>query len=223
MANEYEKRDLKSFIVKDKDKVKLWLTEKNEENLNNIILQYHYFVKSIVGKLIKNYNNKNLFDDFLQDAQIPLIKTYWDYDVNKGADFTTILKIRIEGYIQQMYNDNYRVIATPKHAFKEKKIKSMSILNNDYLDINDKSLNHHSYLYEINDDSTNDINRIMKKILPERKYFILSEHYGFNMKTKKSLKQLSETLKCSVYFIKQEIEEAKQLIAENKNKFMEEF
>ena len=34
MANEYEKRDLKSFIVKDKDKVKLWLTEKNEENLH---------------------------------------------------------------------------------------------------------------------------------------------------------------------------------------------
>lgn len=214
MANEYEHKN-----GVNKEKVKEWLENKNDENLNNIILQYHYFVKGIVGKLMKQYNRPELFDDFMQDAQIPLIKTYWDYDFNKKADFTTILKIRIEGYIQQMYNDNYRTIAVPKHAFKEKKIKSISILMNDYINIEEENIKN-DLSYEIDYDETNEVQKILKTFLSDKQFFIISNVYGFNMKKKKSATEISKYLNCSRQQIEKEIKKIKQLIAENKTKFI---
>jgi len=221
MANEYEVFKHKNGV--NKEKVKAWLENKNDENLNNIILQYHYFVKGIVGKLIKQYNCPELFDDFMQDAQIPLIKTYWDYDFNKKADFTTILKIRIEGYIQQMYNDNYRTIAVPKHAFKEKKIKSMSILMNDYIDIDEFSKEENiknDLSYEIDYDETNEIQKILKTFLSDKQFFIISNAYGFNMKKKKSATKIGKYFNCTRQPIEKEIKKIEQLIAENKSKFI---
>lgn len=217
MANEYEMFKHKNVV--NKEKVKEWLENKNNENLNNIILQYHYFVKWIVGKLIKKYNCPELFDDFMQDAQIPLIKTYWDYDFDKKADFTTILKIRIEGYIQQMYNNNYRTIAVPKHAFKEKKIKSISILMNDYIDIEEENIKN-DLSYEIDYDKTNEIQKILKTFLSDKQFFIISNAYGFNMKKKKSATEIGKYLNCSRQQIEKEIKKIKQLIAENKSKFI---
>lgn len=212
-----------------KEEVLKWIEDKSEENLEKIILQYHFFIKGIVGRLCKQYGDMNLYKDFIQEAQIPLIKTYWDFDTTKEADFTTILKIRIEGYIQQMYNDNYRTVATPKHAFKEKKITSMSILMNDYIDINeyeeaisdsDIGIKTDDLSYEVEYDDTNEIQQILKTFLSDKQFFIISHSYGFNMKKKKSSTEISKYFNCTRQPIEREIKKIEQLIAENKNKFM---
>lgn len=219
MANEIEV--LANELKFTKEEVKEMIKNKSEENLEKVIINYHFYLKNVVSKICRKYNNLNLYDDFMQEAEIPLIKTYWDYDESKHADFTTILKIRIEGYIQQMYNDNYRTVAVPKHAFKDKKIQSMSILMNDFIDIDTYAENGNTLdiSYDICVDNTNEIHKIFKTFLSDKQFFILYHCKGFDMQKPKTTTEVGQYFNCTRQPIERELKKIEQLIAENKNKF----
>ena len=119
----------------------------------------------------------------------------------------------------------------PSHdtAFKEKKITSMSILMNDYINIDNynDSMNEKdigvltdNLSYEVDYDETNEIQQILKTFLSEKQFFIISHSYGFNMKKKKSATEISKYFNCNRQTIEKEIKAIEQLIADNKIKFI---
>ena len=202
-----------------KEQISEWLSDKNEDNLKKIVSQYDKFLKSVVYKICSNYNCQSNYNDFMQEAYIPLIKTYWDYDKDKGADFTTILKIRIEGYIQQMYNSNYKLISTPKNVFKEKKIDNISILLNDYYDIDNPDIQNSMY-YKYDDEcKSSNIRNILKEILTPKDFYIISKNCGFFGQKKQSATKIAEHFGVSRKTMEKNINQIKSIIAQNKNKF----
>lgn len=201
-----------------KEQISEWLSDKTHDNMMKIITQYHYFVKGKVGKLCRLYNCINNYEDFMQDAQIPLIKTYWDYDKSKGADFTTILSIRIEGYIQQMFNDNYKLIATTKHLHKNKSITNMSILMNDYYNIYDDFVMNKAEDYK-DKHSVVSIRQSLKKILTPRQYLIIALSWGFGGRVKQSKESVAKILSSNRKAITKELEVINNKIMMNKNLF----
>ena len=201
-----------------KEQISDWLSDKNENNLKKIMTQYEPFVKSVVSKICRNYGCYGNYEDFLQEAYIPLLKTYWDYDQSRGADFTTILKIRIEGYIQQMYNQNYRLVSVPKHAFKEKSVDNVSILLNDYYDISSPEVQNLYYKYDI-ECKADTIRDILKSILSPRQFLIISKHSGFFGQQKQSATKIAEYFGLSRKTMERDIIKIKDIIAQNKNKF----
>lgn len=201
-----------------KEQISDWLSDKNEDNLKKIISQYENFVKGVVSKICRNYGCYDNYEDFLQEAYMPLLKTYWDYDKSRGADFTTILKIRIEGYIQQMYNQHYRLVSIPKHAFKEKSVDSVSILLNDYYDISSPEVQNLYYKHDT-ECKADDIRDILKSILSPRQFLIISKHSGFFEQRKQSATKIAEYFGLSRKTMEKNIIEIKHIIAQNKNKF----
>ena len=201
-----------------KEQISEWLSDKNEDNMMNIIKQYDRFVKSIVSKICRTYNCYENYNDFIQEAHIPLIKTYWDYDKDKGADFTTILKIRIEGYIQQMYNENYRLVAVPKSAFIKKSVDNISILYNEYYDINSPSIRSIPTKYK-DECVSNTIRKKLKLILTPKQYYIIANNNGFDNKIKLSATKIGEHLGLCRKTVEAEIFKIKNIIAQNKNIF----
>ena len=201
-----------------KEQISEWLSDKNEDNMKNIIKQYDRFVKATVSRICRNYNCYNNYNDFLQEAYIPLLKTYWDYDKSKGADFTTILRIRIEGYIQQMYNENYRLVAVPKSAFIKKSVNNLSFLFNEYYDIQSPTVKNIAVNYD-NECISSTIREKLKTILSPRQYYIISKNNGFDNQIKMSATKIGEVLGSSRKTIEAEIVKIKEIIAQNKNIF----
>lgn len=201
-----------------KEQISDWLSDKNDDNLKKIITQYEPFVKGVVSKICRNYGCYDNYNDFMQEAHIPLLKTYWDYDKSRGADFTTILKIRIEGYIQQMYNQNYRLVSIPKNAFKEKSVDNVSILLNDYYEISNPEVQNLYYNHDT-ECKANDIRDILKSILSPRQFLIISKHSGFFGQQKQSATKIAEYFGLSRKTMERDIIKIKDIIAQNKNKF----
>lgn len=98
---------MKTGLRKNEELVVMYRESRNEDYLQELIIQNTGLLNMLVGSYITSIPNAER-EDLISESYLPMLKAIEDFDAEQGYTFSTLLKAYVRQHLNRLYNEATR-------------------------------------------------------------------------------------------------------------------